>query len=131
MCLFQFSAIYRGKYVAVKEPRIEEPSALLQLQEELSILTQLKDLSSHVVPVYGGDLSSKSCFIVMKLFPDGSLAQALKEMKAPLPLRQVKAVSLQISYGMKAIHDLNIIHRDLKVRSCTLMDFVLVMVCCI
>ena len=52
-------------------------------------------------------------FILCELMTKGSLADKLKE-KEPVDLKRNIRWAIEISSGMKFLHSLNLIHRDLK-----------------
>lgn len=61
---------------------------------------------------YGEDQGVR--YISMELIEGVDLKQVIRERKGGLPPREAFEVSIQIAKGLQAIHDVGIIHRDLK-----------------
>ena len=56
-------------------------------------------------------------FLVMELLHGRTLSDVLAEKKQ-LPLEQARHFAAEILLAMGYVHDLKIVHRDLKVRAC-------------
>jgi serine/threonine protein kinase len=69
--------------------------------------------SRHVVPILElGELAGID-YLVMPYYPGGSLAQRLRE-KGPLGLDETVDLAAQLGRGLDALHEQEIVHRDVK-----------------
>ena len=70
--------------------------------------------SAHVVPVYdAGELDDGRPYLVMAYADQGTLADRL-EGGAPMTSDEAAAVIQQIGAGLTALHELDVLHRDVK-----------------
>ncbi len=60
-------------------------------------------------------------FLTMEYLDGVTLADRIRE-QGSLPWKQVKAIALEICEGLRAMHEVGIIHRDLKSRNVMLAD---------
>ncbi len=70
--------------------------------------------SAHVVPVYdAGELDDGRPYLVMAYADQGTLADRL-DGGAPMASDEAAAVIRQIGAGLTALHELDVLHRDVK-----------------
>lgn len=102
--------------VVVKTLHADElDRSLADVEREAKLLRQLKHEAIIGVRDYG-IVDSKGKvrpYLVMDYFAGDSLQRFVDE-RGPLELADLRQVAGQIAAGMKAVHDLNILHRDLK-----------------
>jgi hypothetical protein len=103
-----------GKTVALKvlsQGLLGDPENRKRLMAEGHLLSSLSH--PHIVKVFEVGEHLGQGFIAMEFLPGGTL-QALCSSKAPLPLTDVKRISLETCSGLAEIHGRGVIHRDLK-----------------
>ncbi|CAK9237151.1 unnamed protein product [Sphagnum troendelagicum] len=115
-----FGTVYEGLgnngcFFAVKEVSLldegrQAKQAILQLQQEITLLSQLKH--ENIVQYLGTQRTEDKLDIFLELVSKGSLASLYK--RYPMVEEQVRAYTHQILHGLKYLHDRNIIHRDIK-----------------
>eukprot|EP01105_Mastigella_eilhardi_P024667 TRINITY_DN6471_c0_g1_i1.p1 TRINITY_DN6471_c0_g1~~TRINITY_DN6471_c0_g1_i1.p1 ORF type:complete len:544 (-),score=98.43 TRINITY_DN6471_c0_g1_i1:107-1738(-) len=111
-----YKACYAGKTVAVKMFRGAERLTQERRDEfvrEVYLLTRIQD--THIVEFVGCVISSKKLWLVTEFIGGGTLRSCLYDKGAgemPYPLK-IK-IALDTAAGMRALHQHNIIHRDLK-----------------
>jgi predicted Ser/Thr protein kinase len=110
-----FKAMWLGVEVAKKT--FYEPSSP-DFEKELSILGRLSHPSITSLLCYGGN--EKECFMAMELM-DGDLFSTMRRIMAkdntlshPFNIREVVDIMLQVGVGMEYLHEMGIVHRDLK-----------------
>lgn len=110
-----------GKIVAIKEffkYYLENDSSYHYLKNEIFFLCQLKN---HYLAKFIGfnNEPGEKLWLVTKFYENGNLYQMNKEKKLD-PLMKTK-ISFEIAQGMKYLHSIRVIHRDLKTSN-ILMD---------
>jgi mitogen-activated protein kinase kinase kinase 1 len=115
-----FGTVYEGLgnngcFFAVKEVSLLDEGrwakqAILQLQQEITLLSELKH--ENIVQYLGTQRTEDKLDIFLELVSKGSLASLYK--RYPMVEEQVRAYTHQILHGLKYLHDRNIIHRDIK-----------------
>ncbi|CAK9253863.1 unnamed protein product, partial [Sphagnum jensenii] len=115
-----FGTVYEGlgnngSFFAVKEVSLldegrQAKQAILQLQQEITLLSELKH--ENIVQYLGTQRTEDKLYIFLELVSKGSLASLYK--RYPMVEEQVRAYTHQILHGLKYLHDRNIIHRDIK-----------------
>jgi serine/threonine protein kinase len=115
-----FGTVYEGLgnngcFFAVKEVSLldegrQAKQAILQLQQEITLLSELKH--ENIVQYLGTQRTEDKLYIFLELVSKGSLASLYK--RYPMVEEQVRAYTHQILHGLKYLHDRNIIHRDIK-----------------
>lgn len=83
--------------------------ALKRFMQEYTLISYLDH--PHVVKIYERAFSADFAYIAMEYFPSGDLTQKLT---GKLELETVNEYIRQICSGLVAIHDLHIVHRDIK-----------------
>ncbi len=111
-----FGAVYKGRWsgrdVAIKVLVCKLTGDVEKdFRQELAVMLGLR--SPQVVQTFGGILAGPTQAIVMELMPRGSLYGLLREEK-PLDWPTKYRIALDVAYGIKYLHGLNILHRDLK-----------------
>ncbi len=111
-----YGTVYKGSYknsdVAVKK-LINRPGkdGLDELEKEFKVLSRVR--SPYIVQLMGVCLQPATCLLVMELMPKGSLYQFL--LQSPqLSLEFIYRIALRVTYGLSHLHQVGIIHRDLK-----------------
>lgn len=111
--------VYRARagsdVVAVKVLRVSEPVARRRFEREARIAGEAA--SRHLVPI----LEVGDGFIVMPLYPRGSLADAIRR-DGPLRLPAVVRVAAELAQALDALHGREIVHRDVKPSNVMLGD---------
>jgi hypothetical protein len=69
--------------------------------------------NDHVMPVYQAGIEEGWPFLVMPFYPEGTLAQQLKQQPRFAPA-DVARVGLQLARALAATHARGLLHRDLK-----------------
>ncbi|XP_048135566.1 mitogen-activated protein kinase kinase kinase 1-like isoform X2 [Rhodamnia argentea] len=115
-----FGTVYEGFnddgfFFAIKEVSLldqgkQGKQSLLQLEQEISLLSQFEH--ENIVRYLGTDKDDKKLYIFLELMTKGSLATLYH--KYNLRDSQVSAYTRQILYGLKYLHDQNVVHRDIK-----------------
>lgn len=88
---------------------MEEPTALKRFMLEYNLLSNVNH--PHVVRIYERAFAADFSYIAMEYFPAGDLAARIKE-----GIRPAEALEYlrQMASGLGAVHELEIIHRDIK-----------------
>lgn len=117
-----FSTVYRGVHVktkldvAIKSVSREKLDSSKKHQEnldsEIEIMKRLKH--DNVVELYDLYTTETNIFLVLELCKGGDLSSAIKRNGGRFEEIQVKRMLSQIAKGLAALHEQNLIHRDLK-----------------
>ncbi|XP_064986040.1 mitogen-activated protein kinase kinase kinase 1-like [Musa acuminata AAA Group] len=104
-----------GVFFAVKEVSLLDQGSnaqqcILQLEQEIMLLSQFEH--QNIVQYYGTDKEEAKLFIFLELITQGSLASLYQKYR--LQDTQVSAYTRQILYGLKYLHERNVVHRDIK-----------------
>ncbi len=102
------------KQVAVKllaTELVSDSEAHARFLREATLLAQLK--SPHVVTVHDFGESSETPYFVMELLEGEDLGDRL-ERATTLPLGTVTAILAQLCKALDRIHEIGVVHRDLK-----------------
>lgn len=88
---------------------MEDPTALKRFMQEYNLLSNVNH--PHVVRIYERAFAADFAYIAMEYFPAGDLAARIRE-----GIRPAEALEYlrQMASGLGAVHDLNIVHRDIK-----------------
>lgn len=114
--------IYKGRHrmlqdlVAIKMIRGQrldpnEEQMLLRFLREMKLLAQVKH--PNVVQVRDAGCENGTYYFVMELLDGMSLQEAVKK-KGPLSPAQAKEVLRQVCRGLQALHERQLVHRDIK-----------------
>ena len=98
--------------VALKILRADRgsPAALQRFRREVAVARDATN--RHLVRVFDIHSSGPSPFITLELIKGGSLAQRLEY--GQLPIEEAVHITAQILEGLRALHALKIVHRDVK-----------------
>uniref|UniRef100_A0A0R0FW78 mitogen-activated protein kinase kinase kinase n=1 Tax=Glycine max TaxID=3847 RepID=A0A0R0FW78_SOYBN len=125
-----FGTVYEGftddgNFFAVKEvslldDRSQGKQSIFQLQQEISLLSQLRH--DNIVRYLGTEQDNYKLYIFLELVTKGSLRSLYQKYR--LTDSQASAYTRQILSGLKYLHDRNVIHRDIKCAIYWLMQMV-------
>ena len=106
-----------GSTIAMKEiliNQIDMESQMSDLQKEMKVISTVKHPS--VVRYFGAAIDRKELklYLFMELVPGGSLGALVRGMDEPLPERTLKQYIYQVLDGLAFIHQMGIVHRDVK-----------------
>ncbi|XP_062190162.1 serine/threonine-protein kinase STY46-like isoform X2 [Phragmites australis] len=120
-----FGDLYHGTYcsqdVAIKVLKPERVSVdmLREFAQEVYIMKKVRH--KNVVQFIGACTKPPILCIVTEFMPGGSIFDFLYNKRGNFQLRDVLRVASDVSKGMNYLHQINIIHRDLKTAN-LLMD---------
>ncbi|KAL9657568.1 hypothetical protein ABK040_000995 [Willaertia magna] len=108
--------IQTGEFMAVKIiniPRNEMEKTVAEVTKEINLMKDLKH--ENIVRYLGAELNRRKgkLYIYLELVDGGSLQEILKHC-GKLHESVVRQYTKQILFGLKYLHDKNIIHRDIK-----------------
>ena len=87
----------------------EDPLALKRFMQEYTLISCLDH--PHIVCIYERAFAANFAYIAMEHFPGGDLASKLvKGLELETAIEYIR----QMCMGLVAVHDLNIVHRDIK-----------------
>ncbi|MED6106355.1 hypothetical protein PIB30_004130 [Stylosanthes scabra] len=120
-----FSDLYKGTFcnqdVAIKVLKEDNLNENIQREfyQEICILSKIQH--KNVVRFFGACTKPPNLYLVTEYMSGGSIYDFLHIKKAVLSLPWLLRVAIDVSEGMKYLHQNNIIHRDLKTAN-LLMD---------
>ena len=88
---------------------IDDASVTQRFAQEAALLAEID--SPYVVKFYGHDFTPKYGYIAVEFFTRGDLKQRIEN---GVNLEEALLYTLNIAYGLEAIHTRNIVHRDVK-----------------
>ena len=104
-----------GRDVAIKLPGIESLSDESRLKRFLAEAKHLGAIAgNNIAEIYEANEIDGLCYLAMKYYPDGTLAQWLAAQPTPLSIDIVTSIFAGIVNGVASAHSASIIHRDLK-----------------
>eukprot|EP01025_Chloroclados_australasicus_P025007 TRINITY_DN25029_c0_g1_i3.p1 TRINITY_DN25029_c0_g1~~TRINITY_DN25029_c0_g1_i3.p1 ORF type:complete len:628 (+),score=-7.18 TRINITY_DN25029_c0_g1_i3:216-1886(+) len=131
-----YKAIVRGQLVAIKVPDKCNEKAQQQIQREIEINQEIK-YHENIVPYIGytyyhyqsKDVESthKTLALVTPFLKFGSLHDTIHRKGLPSEIRALQRYNMiklacEIAQGMKYLHELGIVHRDLNPRNVLIGD---------
>jgi DNA-binding response OmpR family regulator len=87
----------------------EDPLALKRFMQEYTLISCLDH--PHIVAIHERAFASDFAYIAMENFPGGDLA---KKLQTGIDLETAIEYIRQMCMGLVAVHDINIVHRDIK-----------------
>lgn len=112
----------RGRAVAVKvlRPHVaHDEDARARLAREVDTLARVR--SDRIAPVFDADLDGERPYIVTRYVPGPSLDQLVRD-DGPLDPQQLLALARGLVGALRAIHQVGVIHRDLKPGNVLMLD---------
>src|SRR5262245_28040287 len=101
--------------IAIKVLRADvarSPEMARRFRSEIRLARKVSHRNVCRIHEYGEDQGVR--YISMELIEGVDLKQVIREHKGGLPPLEAFEVSIQIAKGLQAIHDVGIVHRDLK-----------------
>ncbi|KAK4798709.1 hypothetical protein SAY86_031035 [Trapa natans] len=115
-----FGVVYEGIsndgfFLAVKEVSLLDQghrgrTSISHLEREIALLSKLEH--ENIVRYFGTDKDESNLYIFLERIAMGSLDKIYQ--KYSLHDSQVSAYTRQILHGLKYLHDMNLMHRDIK-----------------
>uniref|UniRef100_A0A0N5AE19 Serine/threonine-protein kinase cst-1 n=1 Tax=Syphacia muris TaxID=451379 RepID=A0A0N5AE19_9BILA len=99
-----------GHILAVKKVPVD--TDLQEIIKEISIMQQCD--SKYVVKYYGSYFKNSDLWIVMEYCGAGSVSDIMRMRKKTLSEKEISAVTRDVLKGLKYLHKLKKIHRDIK-----------------
>ncbi|VIO88677.1 Uncharacterized protein BM_BM3378 [Brugia malayi] len=99
-----------GHVLAVKKVPVD--TDLQEIIKEISIMQQCD--SKYVVKYYGSYFKNSDLWIVMEYCGAGSVSDIMRIRKKTLNEAEIGAVTRDVLKGLRYLHDLKKIHRDIK-----------------
>ncbi|KAL3990217.1 Protein kinase domain family protein [Acanthocheilonema viteae] len=99
-----------GHVLAVKKVPVD--TDLQEIIKEISIMQQCD--SKYVVKYYGSYFKNSDLWIVMEYCGAGSISDIMRIRKKTLNEAEIGAVTRDVLKGLRYLHDLKKIHRDIK-----------------
>lgn len=123
-----FGAVYLGEHVHMRKrvavkmlhPETEGLPELVQRFERESIVGAHAMHPNVASATDFGKLEDGSYYLVLEYIDGTTLHKLLKE--GPIPLQRAVEIARQIARGLEAIHQLDIVHRDLKTHNVMVSD---------
>lgn len=112
----------RGRAVAVKvlRPHVaHDEDARARLAREVDTLARVR--SERIAPVFDADLDGERPYIVTRYVPGPSLDQLVRD-DGPLDPQQLLSLARGLVEALRAIHQVGVIHRDLKPGNVLMLD---------
>jgi ActR/RegA family two-component response regulator/tRNA A-37 threonylcarbamoyl transferase component Bud32 len=101
-----------GKEVIIKVIETTDNDEVRTLKRFVQEYTLISNLHHpHVIQIYERAFTRRYAYIVMEYFPGGDL---IKKIKSGITPSDIISYLRQITEGLKAVHRLGIIHRDMK-----------------
>lgn len=114
--------LHTGEPVAIKliEKSNAPPSERKYFEREVRIMQTLSH--PNIVECFDVFDTRLRTRIVMEYIQGGTLGDVISNHDGPLPVRQSKAIMRDILSGVKYLHEMGTIHRDLKPDNCLLTE---------
>jgi len=113
-----FGDMYEGRWnrdpcIIKKIVLADKPEVIEELAHEISLITRIRH--PNIVQFYAVSLKHPMFYIISEYCDNGGLNNILEDSSLHLPLSQRLQYAVDAANGMKHLHSLRIIHRDLKV----------------
>ncbi len=111
-----------GRAVAIKvlRPHVaHDPAARARLSREVDTLSRIR--SPRVARVLDADVDGDTPFIVTRYVPGPALDEYVAD-RGPLPPADLHRVAAGLAEALEAIHDVDVVHRDVKPGNVLLVD---------
>ena len=111
-----------GRAVAIKvlRPHVaHDPAARARLSREVDTLSRIR--SPRVAPVIDADVDGDTPFIVTRYVPGPALDDYVAD-RGPLPPADLHRVAAGLAEALEAIHEVDVVHRDVKPGNVLLVD---------
>jgi serine/threonine protein kinase len=111
-----------GRAVAIKvlRPHVaHDPAARARLSREVDTLSRIR--SPRVAPVVDADVDGETPFIVTRYVPGPPLDEYVAD-RGPLPPADLHRVAAGLAEALEAIHEVDVVHRDVKPGNVLLVD---------
>lgn len=89
-----------------------DDTQIAEVKNEATLLSKMNH--ENIVKYYDSFVENNNWFIVMEYCNGGDLYNYLKKNKTPLKEAQIFSIFIQICNGLNYIHNVKVIHRDLK-----------------
>lgn len=112
----------RGRAVAIKVLRAHvahDEDARARLAREVETLARVR--SQRIAPVFDADLEAAQPYIVTRYVPGPSLDQFVSD-NGPLDAPAMLSLAQGLTEALRAIHEVGVIHRDLKPGNVLMLD---------
>lgn len=124
---FLYRAVEAGSTVewALKKIICQSQDRLRLAQAEVAVLRRLPqhpNLVKYVDSSQGSESGSTVVYILMELCKEGTLINLLERYNGQLTLPQILFIFKEICTGVSVLHDLGIIHRDIKLENILLSN---------
>jgi len=115
-----FGVVFKGhdpllhRDVAIKAMhpgRVRDAGAASRLLDEARLVATAEH--PHIVPLYEAGQRDGLVYLVMRYFPDGTLAERLRE-RGPLTPAEVVRLGTEVADALAAAHARGVIHLDIK-----------------
>jgi serine/threonine-protein kinase PpkA len=93
----------------VHRDRCPDPNAIRRFIQEFTLISRTR--SPHIVQIYERGFLPDSAYIAMEHLPAGDLGQRIARGLSPA---EAIEYTRQIAHGLSDVHQLGVIHRDLK-----------------
>ena len=88
----------------------EDPLALKRFMQEYTLISCISN--EHIINIYERAFAADFAYIAMEYFPNGDLSHRIKN--GGIPDDKASSYLRQMAVGLQAVHDINVVHRDLK-----------------
>eukprot|EP01100_Stratorugosa_tubuloviscum_P005902 TRINITY_DN2587_c0_g1_i2.p1 TRINITY_DN2587_c0_g1~~TRINITY_DN2587_c0_g1_i2.p1 ORF type:complete len:598 (-),score=240.91 TRINITY_DN2587_c0_g1_i2:120-1913(-) len=118
--------VYRGKniesgeLVAIKHIELDDQNTVLDVCKEIVILSSLKH--ENIVNYFGSYIHFNTLWIIMEYCGSGSVSDTCQILESGLKEEQIAFICQQSLKGLKYLHSLKKVHRDIKGGNILLTD---------